>query len=78
MFNSITFHSNPYFGCCTIFVYFNLYPVRICYAIRFVCFTVPSGRRGALFLLRRQIYKSGSAFIKKIESFFYHCISMPR
>ena len=31
-------------------------------------FTVPSGRGGALFFLRGQMYTSGSTFIKKIES----------
>ena len=44
---------------------------------RFVNFTVPSGRRGALFFLRGQMYTSGSTFIKKIKPFVYHYISMP-
>ena len=60
------------------FVDFSYYPLWTCYAARCVHFTVPSGRRGALFFLRGQMYTSGSTFIKKIEPFIYHYISMPR
>ena len=41
-------------------------------------FTVPSGRRGALFFLWEQMYTSGSTFIKKIKPVVCHYISMPR
>ena len=39
----------------------------ICYAARCVHFTVPSGRTGASFFLRGQMYLSGSPFTKKIS-----------
>ena len=45
---------------------------------RSVHFNVPSGRRGALYFLREQMYTSGSTFIKKIKSFVCHYISMTR
>ena len=41
--NSITFHSNPYFGYSTTFTYFSYHPLWIYYAARCVHFTVPSG-----------------------------------
>ena len=41
MFDSIIFDWNPYFGYNTTFVNFSLNPMRICYATRFVHFTVP-------------------------------------
>ena len=37
----------------------------ICYCPRCVRFTAPSGRVGALFFLRRQMYTFGRTFIKK-------------
>ena len=40
-------------------------------------FYYPSGKTGALFFLREQIYTSGSTFMKKIKTFFCHYISMP-
>ena len=45
---------------------------------RCVHFTVTSGRRRALLFLRGQMYISGSTFIKNIENFTWHYISMPR
>ena len=68
MFDSITFHSDLHFGYSATFVYFSLHPLWICYAARCVHFTVPSGRRGALFFLREQMCTIGSTFIKKIFS----------
>ena len=66
MFDSIIFNLNPYFGYSAAFVYFSFHPLWICYAARCAHFTVPSGRRGALFFLWEQMYTCGSAFIKKI------------
>ena len=76
MFDSITFHTNLYFGYSVTFVYFSKHPLWICYAARCVHFTAPSGRRGALFFLMEQMYSSGRTFIKKINSFLCHYISM--
>ena len=67
MFDSITFHSNPYFGYIATFT-FSQHSLCIFYAARCVHFTVPSVRRGALFFLRGHMYKNGSRFIKKISS----------
>ena len=44
------------------------FSIYICKYI-YVNFTVPSGRRGAPFFLREQMYISGSTFIKKIKAF---------
>ena len=74
----LTFHSDPYFGNSNTFVYFRKHPLLIYYASRWLYFTVPSGRRGAIFFLSIQMYTSGSTFIKDIEPFVYHYISMPR
>ena len=78
VFDSIIFDLNPYFGYSATFAYFSLHPLWICYAARCVHFTVPSGRRGALFFLWEQMYTSGSTFIKKIKPVVCHSISMPR
>ena len=78
MFDSIVFHLNPYFGYSANFAYLRLHPLRICYAARCVHFTVPSGRRGALFFLWGKMYTSGSTFIIKIKPFVCHYISVPR
>ena len=83
MSDSITFHSNPYFGYKATFAYFSLHPLWICYAARCVHFTVPSGRRGALFFLREQMYASSSTFIsdntfiRNIKPFVCNYTSMP-
>ena len=77
MFDSITFHSNPYFGYSTTFVYFSEHPLRTSYVARPVHFIVPSGRRGARFFLREQMYTSGSTFIKKTKPFVCHYIIRP-
>ena len=69
MFDSIIFNLNPYFGYRATFFYFSLHPLRICYDGRSVHFTVPSGRRDALFFLWEQMYTYGSTFIKKIKPF---------
>ena len=66
-FGSIAFHSKPYYGSSTIFIYFCQHPLWICYAARCVYFTVFSGRKDVLFFLRGQIYTPGNTFIKKIE-----------
>ena len=58
--------------------HFSLDPLWICYAARCVHFTVPSGRRGALFFLWEQMYTSRSTFIKKIKPFVCHYITMPQ
>ena len=68
MFDSITFHSNPYFGYIATFIYFSQHPLCIFYTARCVHFTVPSIRRGALFFLRGHMYTNDSRFIKKISS----------
>ena len=65
MFDSIIFNLNPYFGYSATFVYFSLHPLWICYTATYVHFTIPSGRRGAILLLREQMYTSGSTFIKE-------------
>ena len=57
MFDSITFHTNLYFGYSVTFVYFSKHPLWICYATRCVHFTAPSGRRGAPKDLWRAIKK---------------------
>ena len=57
---------------------FSQHPLLTCYGARCVHFNVPSGRRGAFFFLRGHMYRSGSTFIKKIEPFICHYISMPR
>ena len=67
-----------FFGYSVIFVCFSFHILWIWYAARCVHFTVPSGRRSALFFLWKQIYTSGSTFIKNIESFVYHSISISR
>ena len=41
-------------------------------------FTVPSGRRGALFFLKGLMYTYRSTFVRKTKPFFCHYISMPR
>ena len=51
-FASIAFHSKPYYGSSTIFIYFCQHPLWICYAARCVQFTVFSGRKGVLFFPR--------------------------
>ena len=77
-FDSIIFDLNPYSGYSASFIYFSLHPLWISFDARCVHFTVPSGRRGALFFLWEQMYTSGSTFIKKIKPFVCHYISMPR
>ena len=78
MSDSIIMDLNPYFGYSATFVYFSLHPLWICYAARCIHFTVPPGRRSALFFLWEQMYTSGSTFIKKIKPVVCHYISMPR
>ena len=78
MFDGIIFDINPYFGYSATLAYFSLHPMSVCYAARCVHFTAPSERRGALFFLWKQMYTSGSTFIKKIKRFVCHYISMPR
>ena len=76
MFGSIIFDLNPYFDYIVIFVYFSLHPLWICYPARCVYFTVPSGRKAALFFLLEQMYTSGSTFIKNIKPFIFHYTSI--
>ena len=77
MFDSIIFDLNPYLGYSATFVHFSLHPLWICYAVRCVHFVVPSRRRGVLFFLWKQMYTSGSPFIKKNKPFVCHYISTP-
>ena len=78
MFDSIIFDLNSDFGYSATFVYISLHTLRIFYAGRCVYFTVPSGRRGALFFLWEEMYSSGSTSVKKFKSFVCHYISMSR
>ena len=59
------------------FFYFSWYALWIRYGARCVHFTVPSGRRDALFYLREQMHTFRNKFIKKIYTFFYHYFAMP-
>ena len=61
--NNIRFHRNPHFGYIAIFIYFMS---TFYYLLR------------NNFFLRGQMYTAGSTFIKKIEPFVCHYISMPR
>ena len=65
MLDSIIFDLNPYFALVplsftSVFILYK-FPMLL---DRCVHFTVPSGRRGALFFLWEQMYTSGSTFIK--------------
>ena len=60
------------------FCLFQFASLWICYAVKCVHFTVPSGRKNALFFLQKQEAHSGSTFIKKIKPFVCHYVSMPR
>ena len=56
LFDRIIFDLNPYFGYSASFVYFSLYPLLIFYAARYVQFTFPSGKRGAIFFLWQDVH----------------------
>ena len=77
MLDNIIFDLDTYFGYSATFVCFSLHPLSICCAARCVHFTVPSGRRGALFFLWEQTYTFGSTFIENSKPFVCHYISMP-
>ena len=77
MFGSIIFDWNPYFGYSATFVYFSILCEFAILLDVYIHFTVPSGRRGAVFFLCKQMYTSGSTFIKKIKPFVCYYISMP-
>ena len=70
MFDSIIFDLNPFLATVPLLF------ISVCILCEFamllysyIHFTVPSGRRGALFFQWEQMYTSGSTFIKKIKSF---------
>ena len=82
MFDSIIFnYLSPYFGYSATFISVSI----LCeFAMLLDVYIIlhpppphPPGRRAALFLLKEQMFASGTTFIKNIKPFIWQFISMP-